>query len=215
MTLLSQTSYINHTTYPSPPQSQSLIYLSRKPIPKILLCNNQKHSYGLPKIWYDGYGPGRDGYALGGAMAQSSGCTNALISMSPCLNYITGNSSTPSSSCCSQLANVVSTQPQCLCEAMNGGGSNLGINVNQTQALALPGACKVQTPPVSRCNAASPTKSPSGTPESPDTKPSGTGLKTVPSTDSSSPSDASSTKMTFSMLFFLFIASYTSTSAVC
>jgi hypothetical protein len=86
-----------------------------------------------------------------GAAAQSS-CTSVIISMSPCLNYITGNSSTPSSGCCTQLASVVRSQPQCLCEVLNGGGSSLGINVNQTQALALPGACNVQTPPLSRCN---------------------------------------------------------------
>jgi len=43
-----------------------------------------------------------------GAVAQSSSsCTNVMMSMSPCLNYVTGNSSTPSSGCCSQLANVV------------------------------------------------------------------------------------------------------------
>ena len=86
-----------------------------------------------------------------GATAQSS-CTSVIISMSPCLNYITGNSSTPSSSCCAQLANVVKSQPQCLCEVVNGGASSLGINVNQTQALALPSACNVQTPSISRCN---------------------------------------------------------------
>lgn len=86
-----------------------------------------------------------------GAMAQSS-CTNVLISMSPCLNYITGNTSTPSSQCCTQLSSVVRSSPQCLCEVLKGGGSSLGININQTQALALPGACNVQTPPISRCN---------------------------------------------------------------
>ncbi|KAI3927163.1 hypothetical protein MKW92_033583 [Papaver armeniacum] len=42
--------------------------------------------------------------------AQSS-CTNVIMGMAPCLTYITGNSSTPSSSCCSQLTNVVQTQP--------------------------------------------------------------------------------------------------------
>ncbi|GKV42435.1 hypothetical protein SLEP1_g49841 [Rubroshorea leprosula] len=86
-----------------------------------------------------------------GAAAQSS-CTNELISLSPCLNYITGNSSTPSSQCCSQLANVVRSSPQCLCQVLNGGGSSLGLNINQTQALALPGACNVQTPPISQCS---------------------------------------------------------------
>lgn len=87
-----------------------------------------------------------------GAGAQSSDCSNVLISLSPCLNYITGNSSTPSSRCCSQLGSVVRSQPQCLCQVLNGGASALGINVNQTLALALPGACRLQTPPISRCN---------------------------------------------------------------
>lgn len=86
-----------------------------------------------------------------GASAQLA-CTTAIIGMSPCLGYITGNSSAPSSTCCSQLSSVVSNQPQCLCMVLNGGASSFGINLNRTQALALPGACNVQTPPVSRCN---------------------------------------------------------------
>lgn len=87
---------------------------------------------------------------LGGAMAQS-GCTTALASLAPCLSYVTGNSSNPSSSCCSQLSSVVQSSPQCLCSLLNGGGSSLGITINQTLALSLPGACKVQTPPASQC----------------------------------------------------------------
>lgn len=87
-----------------------------------------------------------------GAAAQSSSCTNALISMSPCLNYITGNSSSPSSSCCSQLANVVRSEPQCLCQVLNGGSSSLGLSINQTRALSVPSACNIQTQPTSRCN---------------------------------------------------------------
>ncbi|CAK9160685.1 unnamed protein product [Ilex paraguariensis] len=146
-----------------------------------------------------------------GATAQSSSCTSTIISMSPCLNYITGNSSTPSSSCCTQLGNVVRSQPQCLCQVLNGGGSSQGLNINQTLALALPGACNVQTPPLSRCNAASPADSP----ETPSTVPSGRGSNTVPSTENGS-SDATSTKLAAPMLFFLlFIASYASTSALC
>lgn len=86
-----------------------------------------------------------------GAAAQS-GCTRALISLSSCLNYVNGNSSSPSSSCCLQLSNIVQSQPRCLCSLLNGGGASLGVTVNQTLALALPGACSVQTPPVSQCN---------------------------------------------------------------
>ncbi|XP_022013182.1 non-specific lipid transfer protein GPI-anchored 2 isoform X1 [Helianthus annuus] len=115
----------------------------------------------------------------GGAMAQS-GCTNALMGMSSCLSFITGNTSTPSSSCCSQLGNVVQSQPQCLCQVMNGAGINLGISINRTLALTLPGACNVQTPPVSQCDAANgptststptPAASPEGSTSEPDILP--------------------------------------------
>lgn len=116
-----------------------------------------------------------------GAMAQSD-CTNVIISMSPCLNYITGNSSAPTSGCCTQLGSVVRSRPECLCQVLNGGGSSLGLDVNQTQAEALPGSCKVQTPPLSSSNmypsqpltASSPNGSPAGKSDSPTKVPSGT-----------------------------------------
>lgn len=77
-------------------------------------------------------------------------CMPTIVSLSPCLGFITGNSSTPSSSCCTQLASVVQTQAQCLCTVLNG-GPQLPLVINQTQALTLPGACKIQTPPPSQC----------------------------------------------------------------
>ncbi|XP_059274587.1 non-specific lipid transfer protein GPI-anchored 5-like [Lycium ferocissimum] len=120
-----------------------------------------------------------------GARAQSD-CTAALVSLSPCLNYVTGNTTTPSSSCCSQLSRVVTSQPRCLCSVLNGGGSSFGVSINQTLAVALPSACNVQTPPVSRCNAGAngPAASTADSPpadssrESPD-NPSGTESKTT------------------------------------
>ncbi|XP_060181407.1 non-specific lipid transfer protein GPI-anchored 5-like [Lycium barbarum] len=146
---------------------------------------------------------------LAGVVAQSSNdCTNVLISMSPCLNYITGNSSTPSSGCCTQLGTVVKNNPKCLCQVLNGGGSNLGLTINQTQALALPTVCKVQTPPLSQCNAGSPNSSPTGTADSPTTDASGRGSNAVPSSQDGS-NDADSIKMAAPLFFFiLFIASY-------
>ncbi|XP_023534720.1 non-specific lipid-transfer protein-like protein At2g13820 [Cucurbita pepo subsp. pepo] len=111
------------------------------------------------------------------SVAQSAGCTTALISLSPCLTYITGSggsstSTAPSSSCCSRLATVVQSQPQCLCSALNGGAAvSLGVTINRTRALGLPAACSVQTPPPSRCDdangaAAAPAISPISSPGS-------------------------------------------------
>ncbi|XP_073223169.1 non-specific lipid transfer protein GPI-anchored 5-like isoform X1 [Cicer arietinum] len=124
-----------------------------------------------------------------GAVAQS-GCTNVLENLSPCLNYITGSATNPSSGCCTQFSGVVKSSPQCLCQILNGGASSLGINVNRTQALALPTACKVQTPPSTQCNAAD---SPAGSSNS---NPSGT---------------ENSIKLSIPLLFVVFAATYAST----
>jgi hypothetical protein len=84
------------------------------------------------------------------ASAQS-GCTTALIGLYPCMNYISGNDTAPTKSCCSQLSSVVQSQPQCLCSAL-GSDSVGGMTINKTRALELPKACNVQTPPASKCN---------------------------------------------------------------
>ncbi|KAE8768914.1 non-specific lipid transfer protein GPI-anchored 2-like [Hordeum vulgare] len=121
----------------------------------------------------------------GGASAQStSGCTQTLIGMSPCLNYITGNETAPSKSCCSQLASVVSSKPECLCVALNADPAALGLGVvNKTRALGLPDQCGVQTPPLSNC-ASAPTTSPSsGAPAGQTPTSSGAGSKSAPTTD--------------------------------
>nr|GEV69017.1 non-specific lipid-transfer protein-like protein At2g13820 [Tanacetum cinerariifolium] len=109
----------------------------------------------------------------GGARAQSSSCTSSLVSLSPCLNFVTGNTTTPSPSCCSQLASVVQTQPRCLCSLLNGNVPNIGVSINQTLALTLPGACQVQTPSISLCNANGPTSGPASAPTSPASAPIG------------------------------------------
>ncbi|CAI9781181.1 unnamed protein product [Fraxinus pennsylvanica] len=149
---------------------------------------------------------------LDGITAQS-GCTKTLVGLYPCLNYVNGNSSTPSTSCCLQLSSVVKSQPQCLCMLLNGDASSYGVKVNQTLALALPGACNVETPPVSRCKEANEPSTPAGspadssnTPENP-TKPSvptiPSGSKVVPSTDGTS-NGGSNLKSPFSLAgFFL------------
>ncbi|KAL9410635.1 hypothetical protein AB3S75_044417 [Citrus x aurantiifolia] len=144
-------------------------------------------------------------------MAQSD-CTNVLIGMTPCLSYVSGSSSTPSAQCCSQLASVVRSNPRCLCMVLGDGGSSLGVSINQTLALALPGACNVQTPPVSRCNEAAdgPDMSPAGPPEAlPSDDSAGTGSKAVPSTGGSGASNALSVNAPFQLILsVVFMASY-------
>ncbi|GER34279.1 lipid-transfer protein [Striga asiatica] len=129
------------------------------------------------------------------ATAQS-GCSSVLIGMASCLNYVSGEATSPSPSCCSTLANVVRSQPRCLCIIVNAdGGATIGVSINKTLALELPTVCYVETPPVSRCinavngPAISPETSPPESalefPGSP-ISPSVTGSKTGPSNGATS-----------------------------
>ncbi|GAU49792.1 hypothetical protein TSUD_46090 [Trifolium subterraneum] len=125
-----------------------------------------------------------------GASSAESNCMNEIVSLSPCLEYVTGNTSTPTSGCCIQLANVVKSQPQCLCLIVDDKlGSSLGIKVNRTLALGLPSACNVQTPPPSLCKSNSPASVPSPTEVSPK-------------------SGGNSIKLSLPMLFLVFAATY-------
>lgn len=83
-----------------------------------------------------------------GGKAQSSGCSNNVISgLSSCIGYLRGNSSRPLPSCCTALANVEQSQPDCLCPMLSNGASfSLGIAANRTLAMALPTTCKLSTP---------------------------------------------------------------------
>uniref|UniRef100_A0A1D1XU69 Non-specific lipid-transfer protein-like protein At2g13820 n=1 Tax=Anthurium amnicola TaxID=1678845 RepID=A0A1D1XU69_9ARAE len=134
-----------------------------------------------------------------GASAQTSSCTTAIVGLAPCLGYITGNTTTPSSSCCSQLSTVVKSEPQCLCLVLNGGAAQYGITINQTQAMTLPSACSVQTPPVSACAALAPAGSPTSSP----TPPGPGGVKNTPTGGSS---DGSTIRASFSWAFVLLVA---------
>eukprot|EP01018_Ginkgo_biloba_P022176 Gb_02447 [translate_table: standard] len=99
------------------------------------------------------------GRLMGSVVAQSppssSGCTSSIVSLSPCLSYITGsnNASTPAQGCCTALSSVVKTGANCLCQLFTS-NNPLGFPINRTLALSLPGACKITTPPLSQCKAA-------------------------------------------------------------
>uniref|UniRef100_A0A803MT19 Bifunctional inhibitor/plant lipid transfer protein/seed storage helical domain-containing protein n=1 Tax=Chenopodium quinoa TaxID=63459 RepID=A0A803MT19_CHEQI len=87
-----------------------------------------------------------------GVSAQPS-CPAALTSLTPCLSFSVRNSSTPSSSCCSELANMLQTAPVCLCNVLNGvGGELLEGFLDRTLASALPSACNMQTQSRSQCD---------------------------------------------------------------
>uniref|UniRef100_M8CB98 Non-specific lipid-transfer protein-like protein n=1 Tax=Aegilops tauschii TaxID=37682 RepID=M8CB98_AEGTA len=115
------------------------------------------------------------------ASAQS-GCTAALVGLYPCLNYISGNDTAPTKSCCSQLSSVGQSQPPGLCGALGRASSSLGgMTINKTRALELPKACNVQTPRSSKGNGGGSAPG-AATPTTPEVQaPAGSGSKTTPS----------------------------------
>ncbi|EPS69331.1 hypothetical protein M569_05437, partial [Genlisea aurea] len=52
--------------------------------------------------------------------------------------------------CCSGLANVLNSDPDCLCEGFKT-SAQLGIKLNMTKAETLPAACNLSAPPISSC----------------------------------------------------------------
>ncbi|KAL5209628.1 hypothetical protein ABZP36_005251 [Zizania latifolia] len=87
------------------------------------------------------------------APAPAADCTDALLSLAGCLSYVQEGSTVarPDASCCSGLKEVVKKEVACLCQAFQG-SQDFGVTLNMTKALQLPAACKVKTPPFSKCH---------------------------------------------------------------
>lgn len=88
----------------------------------------------------------------GGAPAPALDCFTYLLNLSDCLTFVEGGSNLtkPDPGCCPELANLVDTQPICLCQLLGDPGQ-VGISVDVNRALKLPSLCSVSTPPVSLC----------------------------------------------------------------
>ncbi|KAM3404850.1 hypothetical protein ACQJBY_007757 [Aegilops geniculata] len=93
--------------------------------------------------------------APGPAAGLSAACLNSLLNMTDCLPYVQAGSKAraPDKPCCPELAGMVGSNPVCLCELLSGAADSLGIAVDYARTLALPGVCRVSTPPISTCAA--------------------------------------------------------------
>jgi len=86
------------------------------------------------------------------AAPSGSGCMPELVSLNPCMDYMSGNATTPDGPCCSAVSGMLRSSPTCLCMVVGGTAASLGVAVDGDRALRLPAACKVQAPPASQCN---------------------------------------------------------------
>uniref|UniRef100_A0A7C9DWY7 Bifunctional inhibitor/plant lipid transfer protein/seed storage helical domain-containing protein n=1 Tax=Opuntia streptacantha TaxID=393608 RepID=A0A7C9DWY7_OPUST len=92
------------------------------------------------------------GTSLWGGVEAQLNCASAIRSLSPCMSFSFGNTSNPSTSCCSQLASMAETLPTCICDVNFVGAQVLGLVLNRTLIQALPRACNVEAPALTDCN---------------------------------------------------------------
>ncbi|XP_022157355.1 xylogen-like protein 11 [Momordica charantia] len=80
-------------------------------------------------------------------------CLTTLLNMSDCLSYVSIGSKDhqPDKNCCPELAGLVESSPQCLCQLLSD-PQKTGLDIDVDRALNLPSACKVSTPPISLCS---------------------------------------------------------------
>ncbi|KAK6945404.1 Plant organelle RNA recognition domain [Dillenia turbinata] len=82
-------------------------------------------------------------YCLNADLAEDKKeCGNQLASLSPCLDFVEGNSKAPSKQCCVDLGKMITTTKKCLCVLVKDrNDANLSFKVNATLALSLPFIC--------------------------------------------------------------------------
>ncbi|CAJ1943450.1 unnamed protein product [Sphenostylis stenocarpa] len=100
------------------------------------------------------------------AEAQSGNTANCAQELIPCMDYLNGTT-TPPSSCCDPLKRTVETELTCLCNLFYTPGLLQTFNISVDNALALSRRCGVQSD-LTNCNngtAQSPTsRTPPATP---------------------------------------------------
>lgn len=69
-------------------------------------------------------------------------CTQQLVGLATCLQYVGGNAKSPTPDCCNGLKQLLNTNKKCLCVIVKDRNDpSLGLNINATLALGLPSVC--------------------------------------------------------------------------
>lgn len=69
-------------------------------------------------------------------------CTQQLVGLATCLQYVGGNAKSPTPDCCNGLKQLLKTNRKCLCVIVKDRNDpDLGLDINVTLALGLPSVC--------------------------------------------------------------------------
>ncbi|KAA8544439.1 hypothetical protein F0562_022521 [Nyssa sinensis] len=131
------------------------------PTPPVELCSEAGYPVGaptpLPVLGGTAQSPAEaPSPSMGAAPSPSLDCTPYLTNTYDCLSFVEpgSNLTKPDKACCPELADLVKSQPVCLCQLLSSGGDTFGIQINLNKALKLPSLCSVSTPSVKLCSEA-------------------------------------------------------------
>ncbi|XP_059455058.1 non-specific lipid transfer protein GPI-anchored 10 [Corylus avellana] len=82
----------------------------------------------------------QDPSSSGPSIAQ---CAPSLLPLAPCAPFVQGTAQSPSQPCCSNLKQLYTQEPHCLCLLLNDTTFN-SFPINNTLALQLPLLCSLQ-----------------------------------------------------------------------
>jgi len=69
-------------------------------------------------------------------------CTSSLLPLFPCMPFVQGAVNTPAAGCCSNLKQLYSQEPRCLCFLFNN-TTFTSFPINRTLALQIPTLCNL------------------------------------------------------------------------
>ncbi|XP_030940644.1 protein YLS3 [Quercus lobata] len=87
-------------------------------------------------------------------------CAPRLIPLTPCASFVQGTAQSPGPMCCTNLKQLYSQEPHCLCLLLNGTTLS-SFPINTTLALELPVLCSLQAN-ISTCSGINVPSNPSG-----------------------------------------------------
>ncbi|KAG7572649.1 Bifunctional inhibitor/plant lipid transfer protein/seed storage helical domain superfamily [Arabidopsis suecica] len=102
--------------------------------------------------------------------SSPANCLVSMLNVSDCFSYVQvgSNEIKPEPACCPELAGMVQSSPECVCNLLGGGASpRFGVKLDKQRAEQLSTICGVKAPSPSLCSVLGfPTISPAGSEDS-------------------------------------------------
>ncbi|XP_010473104.1 PREDICTED: xylogen-like protein 11 isoform X2 [Camelina sativa] len=99
--------------------------------------------------------PAPEPTAADGPSSSPANCLVSMLNVSDCFSYVQvgSNEIKPEAACCPELAWMVQSSPECVCNLLGGGASpRFGVKLDKQRAEQLSTICGVKAPSPSLCS---------------------------------------------------------------